>query len=169
MKKLQAGIVACILLCALAVGFTGTTLAADNLEITCTATASGSVAITLNQSTYAFGSVALSGSAVTHVDYFNLTNTGTINCDVTIQHNDSSDWTASAYASIGVDAFAMNFTVDDGSTYTEIANTGTTLKSNLGIGGGNHQDFGLKLWMPSSSTVGTEQSWKVYVSAVAVS
>jgi len=129
-------------------------------------TEAGTISFSLNTSTAAFGTVSLGTSAITSGNKFNLTNDGDVAIDVTIQVNDSTDWTYVTYANHDdVDEFTMNFTTDAWSSETNIAPTGTEISNNLAVDAS--VDFGLRLYMPSSSTVGSEQSWKVYISCVA--
>jgi len=106
-----------------------------------------------------FGVVAIGESAHTTDYHYNLTNLG-IECDVAIQFNDSQNWTASTYAGIGYNAFAMNFSDDNWATETNIDPiAGTTIK--MYMAQFDYKLFDLKIFMPTASETIHPQNWAI--------
>ena len=110
--------------------------------------------ITNSPSSYGFGTLEVSSTALTGLDYFTITNTGSVTVDVTIQGTDATGgddtWTLADDGSPGTNIYALKAGLDGGDYTVIVKKTATynTLKS--GLAASATQDWGLKIWMPTA-------------------
>lgn len=129
--------------------------------------------ITNAPGTYGFGTVAVGGTANTSINYFTITNTGSVAVDVTIQGTDATGgddtWTLSDTATPGENIYGLKAGLDDGDDSFDVVvkkNTPyNTLVSNLAEDA--TQDWGLKLWMPTSLSGYDNQQMTATITLVA--
>jgi len=115
-----------------------------------------SAEITNTPDNYGFGILQVGTSSNTSISYFSINNTGNCAVDVTIQGTDATGgddtWTLSDTATAGENIYGLKAGLDDADdTFDVIVKktaTYNTLVSNLAEDA--TQDWGLKIWMPTS-------------------
>jgi hypothetical protein len=120
----------------------------DTVDVTLTPSASANISV--NRSTW-LPSAGLGGNELSGATWANLDNTGTIQVDVTVNATDTSEWTLEA--SPGHNQFNLSFTL--GSGYTAITTTQSVFKNDIAYN--ESQDFGLRVYMPTSSSSNSSQ------------
>jgi len=105
---------------------------------------------------YGFGVLPVNTTSTTGLDYFTITNTGNCAVDIVIYGTDltggDDTWDLADDATPGENIYALKAGLDGGDYTIIVRETETynTLKSNLAISA--TQDWGLKLWLPTSVT-----------------
>lgn len=104
-----------------------------------------------------YGILETNTTSNTTINYFTITNTGTVPVDVTVQGQDlaggDDTWDLTDDASIGENIYGLEAGLDDADDLFDIVvkeSVANTLVTNLAISG--TQAWGLKLYMPSSVT-----------------
>jgi hypothetical protein len=120
----------------------------DVIEITLTPNAEAN--ISLNKTTWS-PTCDLGNSQATSLAMFNLDNAGSIQVDVVVSATNTTDWTLDTTPNH--DQFNMSF--NHGSGWTLLDVTSGTFKSNLAYDAS--VDFGLQVFMPTSSSTNTSQ------------
>lgn len=108
---------------------------------------------------YDFGAVDLSGTAASGLTYFTVENTGDAACDIAIKGTDFSGggetWTLSDTATPGASTCGLKAgLVSDYTIVVKKSSTYNTLVSNLAVDATD--EWGLKLWAPTSGVLGNE-------------
>ena len=135
----------------------GVAMKAEAADATITVTVTmQNVAVSVSPDSWAIG--AVEASSVTDPESFTATNDGNVSEDLVISVGPSANWTAEASAD--ANKFVMEL---DGTT----ALSGTPISLQAGVAGGGNKTFNLVFTAPSSSTVYTEQSITVTISASA--
>lgn len=161
MKKLITAMVMILMLVAFGVtSAQAASTATINVTVTITATA---LDVSVTPGNWAIGSISEGGTPDTVVgDPFVAKNNRNASENLTINVAGSTNWTVGSDA--GADQFAMKFSTDNGTSWTEITTAGVTLVSNLGAQ--QQQSFDLQLLAPTSTTVGgTQQTIVVTLTA----
>lgn len=148
--------------------------AADNAAVTATVTAQN-IAMTLSQSTFAYGTMS-SNTTSTTVPLWSgagivATNTGNVNEDFDINSANTTGWTL-ATATSTADIYAHRFCNDTDNTCTTPWTSYTAMTTSPGaldtaIAPAGTVAFQLQMHTPNPSTVFTEQSSSVTVTASA--
>ena len=101
-----------------------------------------------------FGIVELNTASSTTIDYFIITNTGSVAVDIDIQGGDltggDDTWTLSDNATVGENIYGLKAGLDDADDLFDIVvmNSLYELINNLGVS--DNQSWGLQLLMPSA-------------------
>jgi len=161
MRKTLIAILLALALVAIPVG---SALAATTADVTVTATP-GWVSITVAPTTYPFGVISAGVNKDTTAGAgFTITNNSTVNMDVDIECDGWTDiasvpegtaWTYNDTA--GQDTGSLNFSTNDGGTWTFIPETPTTAALASNVGTGVNPTFDLQLEAPTSFTHVDEQ------------
>lgn len=161
-----------LLLCASVVlSFVGVAQGATTGTVTATVTAQN-ISVSVTSGTVTYGTLASSTSKSTIATDLNdtqtATNNGNVAEDFTIKGQNSANWTLSGTA--GVDTYVHQFCVS--SCTTPPTNFTALTTSNQSLGAGNvaasgTQNFDLRITTPTSSSVTTQQSVDVTVTAAA--
>lgn len=146
--------------------------AATTADVTVTATPAY-IAITDNQSSYDFGVVAASATPYTPEDWCLITNTSTVQTDITIAVTSDTwaggvTWDHSDTCTIGTDTAGMKANRDGtwgvGDIIVKYASPNYIYENCAAL---TDFAYGLKLWAPDAFTDGVEKSITVRVSAAA--
>ncbi len=139
-------------------------MAADTATITLTVTITQVLSVTVTPSSWAIGELSTGGSSNTSGGYFTATNDGNTAEDITISVGNSANWTAGT--SPGSETFALQYSLNNGTTWTTVNPSGTLLVE--GLAAGSSQSFDLKFLAPTSTAYGgIEQNISVTLSASA--
>lgn len=145
------------------VAFGATQAEAQSGSVAVTVTITEVLAITVAPD-WAIGSVSESATAISGADYFTVTNTSNATCDLTTTVDATTGEGWSFAVNPGADAFAMDHSIDQGTTWTQIELAGTILVS--GLAAQTNQSFDLQFYAPLTTTVGgTPQSFNVTITA----
>lgn len=152
--------------------FTVPAMAATTADISVTATPTY-IAISCDQASYDFGTVAASTDENTATDWATITNSSSVQTDQTISVTAASwaggaTWTHSDTATAGADTAGLLANKDGtwGVSDIIIKNASPNfISENQGAGG--TYSFGIKLVAPTSFTDGVEKSITIRISAVA--
>lgn len=117
------------------------------------------ISVSNSPGSYGFGTVDLSGTAVSGLTYFTVENTGDAACDIAIRGTDFSGggetWTLSDTATPGAGTCGLKAgLVSDYTIIVKKTSTYNTLVSNLAVD--STDEWGLKLWAPTSGVLGNE-------------
>ena len=155
MKK--ALLIASLFALVMVVGVTQAT--ADQQFITITATLA-ILSIDIDPSVWALGFVSAASETTTN---FDVTNTGNVNEDLTIQTNPGAglDWACGVGKN--PDQFGMESSVDGGQTWTSTCLPGITLGTNIAVSATVNSQ--LKFIAPLRSTSTAQQVIRVWVTA----
>jgi len=141
----------------------------DNITTPVLIVASGSLSIDLDITTWEIGSVNVSETKNTGLDYYTMTNDGDITCDITVNGTDmtgiGTTWTLSDTATAGDAIYGLKAGLT-GESYNVIVRksaTYNTLVYNL-IANGT-QEFGLELYTPTANIGGVEVTGTVTLTA----
>ena len=152
-------------------GLFGITLADTTQDVTINATPAW-VSISNTPNTFDFGTVYAGVDKDTTLTGFNVTNAGSITCNITIKCNNwthtsgSNDWT---YGEAASDTARLMFGVEGGSFGTAVPDAGSSavsLKTDLTVG--TSQKWGLEIDAPTDFTHGDPQQTTVTLTATAV-
>ncbi len=102
--------------------------------------------------------------ALVPVDTQTATNDGNVSIDLSIQGQDSADWTLAT--TTGTDQYVHQISTDSGVGWTNVE-SGTYTDFATGVGTSSTEEFGLNLHMPSGTTATETQSVDVSVQASA--
>lgn len=143
----------------------GTVMAADNVQVTVTATPTY-VTISIDNSSFDFSVVEANTDEATGEAYFTITNESTVAVDTTIKcdgwdGSTGNDWT---YGAAGADTGRLMASIGSGYTIAVPVDP-TTADLHTGITAGNTASWGLELDAPSSFGFGDEQTTHVTVTA----
>ena len=111
----------------------------------------GMADIKLNRTSW-MPSIGITQNISTDATAFNLDNNGSISVDVTINISNTANWTAATTP--GHNQFNMSYTI--GSGWTILQNTQQAFVDNFAYN--EDQDFGLQLFMPTSTETSTNQT-----------
>lgn len=166
MKKLIAIAIAATLILAFTTIAGGET---DQVQGTFTPTG-GTVAISCNKTTPAFGNINLGASAVNHS--FNVSNDGTTNVSVVTTAASAGDWAlvAGTSSTAASDEYCVN--MDPGGGYVDIYTQQTIIADMIPAGTGtNYTFFNLTVFVSDFTTQGTpsQQTFYTNLTAAAVS
>ena len=134
--------------------------------ITVTVTASGTYSVTVNVSTWVIGAVSYGdGEQVTAVTAYKVTNNGTQKANVEIKLTEPTTWThVTTFAALDADnEYMLNtstITSVNSDAATDITGITTTDSSGFvdGLTPGDHETFGLELYVPNTGTITSQQS-----------
>ena len=163
MKKLLITMMSLMLMFGMAA--TADAASSDDISVTVTITA-GAVDVSVSPGTWVVPNQS-EGSSPNTIDIgpdnFAATNNRNSPEDLTLTVGSSGDWAADDTAA-GADQFAMQFSIDEGTSWTTIVGAGSSLASNLAAS--DSETFDLQLLVPTLTTVGgTEQTITVTVTA----
>jgi len=159
MKRAFVGIMALVLfgMCVVSQA-----LAADTGTIVVSVTINQVIGITVNQGTWAIGSLDESGTAETTGSHFTVENSSNVTTDLITTVGDSENWIFGIDP--GSEIFAMDQSIDQGISWTEIDPGGTLLVT--GLKGHQDQSFDLKFYAPEETIYGGEpQSFSITITA----
>jgi hypothetical protein len=119
--------------------------------------------ISIDPSTYAFGTIGIPSIEKTTGKYFTLTNSGNP-VDIEIEIGNSENWTFVNYSARGHDTFSMNYSTGDWITEYNIPTTGGLMATDLAEDA--IVEFDLKVLTPTSITSLThKENWIVTFTA----
>jgi len=157
MKKLIAIIILGMMAC-----FPFATQAGPTDQITATFNPTIDVSILLNVSTWS-STVALGLTDETATDWGNVSNNGDVDVILNVSATDTVDWTIHA-TTPGHDQFVFALTgFDDVNLTTTNYTYDASFTANTGPPEYHH--FGLKVWMPTTSSTGDQQTTTITFSA----
>ena len=137
--------------------------ASDTATITVTVTPTGTLSITVTPTSWANGNLAYGSSNSTSSGYFNVTNNGTITCNVNILGSNTTNWTIASSA--GYNQFVMQASTDGGTNWNiTLSTTATSLFTSLAPN--DYKTFDLKLIMPTGGDTTSQQTITVTLQAV---
>jgi hypothetical protein len=166
-KKLSAFLLIttlCVLLILLSL--TKITYASDTGTVTATVTAQN-ISLSVSSGTVTYGTLALnaSKSTITLSDTQTVSNDGNVAEDFNIKGSNSANWTLDSDNSTQ-DHYIHEFSVNSGSDWTALTTNDQSLAINVAATSGT-ADFDLQITTPQSSSVYTQQSVNVTVTAIA--
>jgi len=106
-------------------------------------------------------SAGLGENNTTGLDVFTINNTGNLSVDITINASNTDIWTITT--SPGHDQFHLQWSING--TWHTIGLSPSSFINTLNYG--NHQDFGLKIYMPTTSSTSEKQAFSISFIATA--
>lgn len=160
MKNLLIGAFAILLV----VGFVAPVQGDNQATIDVTMNPSASINITCNQASWS-PSARLTENESTATDWATLTNAGDVSVLVNVSASDSTNWTLAG--SPEHNQFELQMYID--TSWTDLTTSDQTFKNNLSPeGGSNTVDFGLWLYMPTTSSTASSQISTITFTATAL-
>ena len=131
----------------------------------------GIVSISNSPSSYPFGTVAASSNYPTGLTHFNVTNDGTCTVNITINGTDMTNgitWTLSDDGNPGTDTIGFKAGLS-GEDYTIVVKKNSPYNTLVsGLAQDSSQQWGLRLYTPTSIPNGYEKSGTITLTAVEV-
>jgi len=141
----------CILIAIIMIAFVIPSVIGDTTNITGTFNPTSTMSASLDNSTWAWGSL---NADETSIKYANLSNTGDVNIDTTIQETASASDLSHTTGSAGQDEYLLEFSLDEGApSWADLASGApATLETNVPASGqaNNYTKFMGNITMGSS-------------------